>query len=78
MSNYPPGVTGSEPEIAGFPPCSHCGHEADDHNGDRDDDFCLECGCPEYSQYPQEPDPDELRDRQLDREWQRKYESLID
>lgn len=29
--DYPPGVTGMEPEIAGYPPCKRCGHDADEH-----------------------------------------------
>lgn len=31
MSGYPPGVTGMEPEIAGWPPCGECSHGAEDH-----------------------------------------------
>ena len=31
MSNYPPGVTGNEPEIAGYPPCVKCGHLDEEH-----------------------------------------------
>lgn len=68
--NYPPGVTGNEPEIAGWPSCGTCGHEADDHG----DGACYECGCQEYNPDPTGPDPDEERDRQLDREYDRRYE----
>ena len=27
----PAGVTGNEPEIAGWPPCRGCGHDVEDH-----------------------------------------------
>jgi hypothetical protein len=56
-SNYPPGVTGSEWEIAGYPPCETpgCGHPDDEHfdNG-RGDGGCLiaHCRCEGYTPYP--------------------------
>lgn len=37
-SNLPPGVTGSEPEIAGYPECPSCGCPY------WDDEYCEECG----------------------------------
>lgn len=30
-SNYPPGVTGNEPQITGDYLCCHCDHDEDDH-----------------------------------------------
>jgi hypothetical protein len=30
-SNYPPGVSGNEPEIAGYPECPMCGISFGDH-----------------------------------------------
>ena len=70
-SNYPPGVTGNEPQIAGWPPCGKCGHEAEYHASEwgeplRDSDACQECDCTEYDKYPPAPDPDDERDRRLD------------
>lgn len=76
MSNYPPGVTGNEYEIAGWPTCGNCGHEAEEH-----DNFSEECeyisyGCPceGYSDQRPEPDPDESRDREFDRKYDRIHE----
>jgi len=77
MLNYPPGVTGNEPEIAGYPPCGNCGCEADDHST-KDASPCYECGCQAYTQGKMEQDPDEARDYQLEREYQRRYESYED
>jgi hypothetical protein len=52
-SNYPPGVTGNEPQIVGYPLCGFCGHEAEAHTEPDTDHACEEpgCECPEYSQY---------------------------
>jgi len=43
LSNYPPGVTGNEPEIAGYDgPCDVCGKSVDDC-------ICPQCPiCGEY------------------------------
>ena len=57
-SNYPPGVTGNEPELTGEWPCAHCGATLpEEHDGEPyDGDTCPD-GC-------QEPDWDEVeRDR---------------
>jgi hypothetical protein len=59
-SNYPPGVSGNEPEIAGYPDCTTpgCGHPDEEHgNGDLAGGACTEpgCACGRYDQYP--PDP---------------------
>lgn len=56
LSNYPPGVTGNEQEIAGYPPCTRCGHDFEEHTDDgvplseccgapaiEDTDFCAKC-----------------------------------
>lgn len=73
LSNYPPGVTGNEPQIAGYPPCGNCGHEAEEH-GCEVGDYChAGCACEEYNRYPPGPDPDEQRDRQIDAEFERRY-----
>lgn len=88
LSNYPPGVTGNEPEIAGYPPCGNCGHEADDHDSDgrchympipesyvsERDECCCEGFCCGHCRRPQEQDPDEARDQQLEKEWQARHE----
>lgn len=58
---YPPGVTGNEPEIAGWPECPKCNADVSPH-----DDTCHECG----ATWQVGPDPDELRDRELDRQWE--------
>ena len=59
-SNYPPNVTGSEWQIAGYPPCGRmgCGHEdtdhADDHTIMGDEAGACEvagCECDEYTPY---------------------------
>jgi len=66
MSNYPPGVTGNEWEIAGFPPCGTlgCGHGDDEHYADDNPESgCMICGCTCYTPYPEGPDPDDLYDR---------------
>ena len=75
-SNYPPGVTGNEWEIAGYPPCGRngCGHPSDEHgevvagdDGTTYESACLECDdCTEYTPYPERPDPDEMYDRWKD------------
>lgn len=73
--DYPPGVTGLEPQIAGYPNCANCGHEADDHGYDRyDHSICYystnhgvsRCGCLGYNQYPLERDPDEQHERRFE------------
>lgn len=40
MSNYPPGVTGNEPELTGNWPCVVCGGEG----GNLEDGNCWMCG----------------------------------
>ena len=74
--NLPPGVTGNEPEIAGWPPCRGCGHEAEDHgeinhNEPMPNEYfpdCQECDCTEYrtefDPWLDGPDPDAKRDRE--------------
>ena len=76
--DYPPGVTGMEPQIAGYPPCYNCGHDAGEHrqSGTVSEwvldnswpDRCLVagCACNSYEQYPPGPDPDEAYDRERD------------
>lgn len=77
MSNYPPNVSGNEPEIAGYPNCGQlgCGHAEDEHAGDMEPAEGTDilsgcevpgCGCGGYKQYPQGPDPDELYDKPRD------------
>ena len=54
--DYPPGVTGLEPAIAGYPPCTRCGHDYEEHSEDGiplseccgapaidDMEFCAKC-----------------------------------
>jgi hypothetical protein len=36
--DYPPGVTGNEPEIAGYPECPMCGLPLDEHEEGYDQD----------------------------------------
>jgi hypothetical protein len=40
MSNYPPGVTGNEPQITGEYPCGYCGG----YGPSTEDDHCELCG----------------------------------
>lgn len=54
--NLPPGVTGSEPQIVGYPPCADCGHDAEDHD---EEGSCTECDCAEYEQHGSEVEPEE-------------------
>lgn len=63
MSNYPPGVTGNEPEIAGYPPCGRagCGHLDEDHAEpvlgiERQPTPCLLCECPDYTEFGEDFD----------------------
>lgn len=68
-SNYPPGVTGNEWEIAGYPPCGGCGHDDTDHySDDEPESGCAidRCPCAIYTPYPEEEDPDYLYDRMRD------------
>jgi hypothetical protein len=53
--DYPPGVTGREPEIAGYPDCANCGHDPHAHG----DGPCEEigCECKAYDQYGEEVEP---------------------
>jgi hypothetical protein len=46
--DYPPGVTGMEPQIAGWPECPKCGDEFDGQG-------CEGCGFEAYN--PDEPEP---------------------
>lgn len=62
---YPPGVSGSEPQIAGYPPCPECGFDA------VPGESCEECG--EYFQTPEEAREDYEADA-YDRERDRSYE----
>lgn len=61
--NYPPGVTGNEPQITGEWPCENCGatlpeeHDGEPFEGDTCPDGCYD-----------EPDPDRLRDEAYDRQ----------
>ena len=70
MSNYPPGVTGGEFEIAGpdyeeelDEPCPECGQVLLVEQGYRRDRWVICCGC-RYQRdlEPYEPDPDRYRD----------------
>lgn len=55
MSNYPPGVTGREPEITGDWPCPVCGSRTA---------FCLCAPCPGCGNKPVECScPDNLDDQ---------------
>lgn len=60
MSNYPPGVTGFEPQIAGYPERPECDTPHGLH-----DERCEECGYvfPTAADYA-----DDERDRLLDRQ----------
>lgn len=76
--DYPPGVTGREPQITGYSPPCECGHEYDDHVDTEitygDDDYGYDsfgsmvctiegCKCIEYLEaQPPEPDPDRKRE----------------
>lgn len=63
--DYPPGVTGMEPEIAGYPNCAVCGHEVEEHEDvDKGTIVChgeetgtnnevLHCNCGEYVMDPE-------------------------
>lgn len=68
--NYPPGVTGNEPEIAGWDElehtCAGCGAEGVAYGSRRQDYFtfeCEECGYFEELAGLHEPDEDYGRDR---------------
>ena len=60
MTNYPPGTTGNEPEIAGWPECPKCG--SDDLVDTRSGWKCMDCGHEGESDNP-EDHADDLRDR---------------
>jgi hypothetical protein len=67
--DYPPGVSGNEPQIVGYPDCANCGHEAGAHAPEDaenyDDGRCMEpgCDCAEYAEYGEDPrEPDEPND----------------
>ena len=74
--SYPAGVTGNEPEIAGWPPCRGCGHDVEEHGptedapnyGDPSPCGTPKCGCTEYrtefDPWLDGPDPDAKRDRE--------------
>jgi len=61
MSNYPPGVTGNEPEITGEWPCSECdgvGHD-EDEDGKHSCPWCRGSGIePEEWPYCRNPNCD--------------------
>ena len=63
MSNYPSGVTGNEPQIAGWNPhCAYCGHDYDEHwvEGECAVTDCLCVGYTEDEEYgPEEGSDDE-------------------
>ena len=71
--DYPPGVTGMEPQIVGYPPCRSCGHDMEEHFESEGECFfdrrswTNACTCQGYDQYPPEPDPDEAYDRARER-----------
>ena len=62
--DYPPGVTGNEPQIVGYPPCVECGHEHEEHEEVQNDEnrqveVCHGlpnngCFCAGYEQYAEE------------------------
>jgi hypothetical protein len=57
MSNYPPGVTGNEPEITGEWPCRACGGEG----GYKDEEEAVACyWCKGHGIEPEEVTPDQL------------------
>lgn len=57
MSNYPPGVTGNEPQITGEWPCRVCGGEG----GFRDEDGAVSCfWCKGHGIEPEEYEPEDL------------------
>lgn len=57
MSNYPPGVTGNEPQITGEWPCRACGGEG----GFRDEETPSSCyWCKGTGIEPEEYDADQL------------------
>jgi len=63
--DYPPGVTGNEPQITGEWRCANCGAVLpEEYDGKPWDGEECPGGC------VNEPDPDALRDQQFDREMQ--------
>lgn len=76
MSNYPPGVTGNEWQIAGMPECGRngCGHAYEVHDPVYEDGPCetAACSCDAYTPYPEGPDPDDEYDRWRDSQWDRR------
>ena len=60
LSNYPPGVTGNEPQIAGYSECPRCGASYEESDSWENDGylFCGECGY----KIRQGFDPDRRRD----------------
>lgn len=56
--DYPPGVTGNEPEIAGYPECPECGQHPDDRGHDEDGDPCTH-PCHDEPDYPEQEEPDD-------------------
>ena len=64
--DYPSGVRGDEPEIAGYPRCGKCSHEADDHKNlvGPDGKACWieDCNCDGYSQERDDPAEERARD----------------
>lgn len=45
--NLPPGVSGNEPQIAGYPDCGACGHASEHHYADEDPESgCMVDRCP--------------------------------
>lgn len=70
--SYPPGVRGNERELAGWPPCTNCGHDIDEHDGlegacGSTDELTVGCLCYEYTDEPPERDPDRARDERMGR-----------
>lgn len=53
--DYPPGVTGNEPELSGEWPCTDCGRTTNgDHGCDCGDAHCESC-CPHTDTEDEEP-----------------------
>ena len=59
MSNYPPGVTGNEPQITGIWPCRVCGGAGYD---DENENGKHTCGwCKGQGDDPEDPDSEQIR-----------------
>jgi hypothetical protein len=62
--NYPPGVTGNEPELVGPPNCKACWHDYEEHD-EAGCNFMVtdtqRCICPEYLEFGG-PEKDDYED----------------